>query len=205
MNSLDGSTLFRRARHGSPAAISALFARYGGRLHGLIRLRLGPQLRRRLESRDVMQATMLKAFQGFERFDGSGSRSLMAWLGTIAQAEICDQADFHHRQKRDMARDTSLEGKAAGAVVEQIRTEVSRLQLAADSRRLEQAIDSLRDSQREVILLRWFEELSFPEIGERMGRSAGACRKLFVRAMTALTISLPETSATGPPPRGPGA
>ncbi len=132
---------------------------------------------------------VLKAFVGFERFEGSGSRSLMAWLGTIAQAEICDQADFHHRQKRDMARDTTLDGKAVG-VVEQVLTEVSRLQLAADSERLEEAIETLRESHREMILLRWFEELSFPEIGERLGKSAGACRKLFVRAMTALTLKL---------------
>ncbi len=190
-DSLEGSTLFKRARHGSREAISALFARYGGRLHGLIRLRLGPQLRRRLESRDVLQATMLKAFVGIDRFEGSGSRSRMAWLGTIAQAEICDQADFHGRQKRDLARETTLAAKAED-VAEQIRTEVSRLQLAEDSERLERAIDKLSDSYREVILLRWFEELSFPEIGERMQKSAGACRKLFVRAMTALTVNLPQ-------------
>ncbi len=204
MDSLDGSTLFRRARRGSPEAISALFARYGGRLHGLIRLRLGPQLRRRLESRDVLQATMLKAFVGIERFEGSGSRSLMAWLGTIAQAEICDQADFYGRQKRDLARETSLDGKAGG-VAEQVHTEVSRLQLAEDAERLERAIDGLRDAHREVILLRSFEELSFPEIGERLGRSAGACRKLFVRAMTVLTMSLAETPLMGLPPVDPGA
>ena len=62
MNSQLSSAVFREARRGSPRAISSLFARYGERLHALIRLRLGAGLRRRLESRDILQATLLKAF-----------------------------------------------------------------------------------------------------------------------------------------------
>jgi DNA-directed RNA polymerase specialized sigma24 family protein len=40
--------------------------------------------------------------------------------------------------------------------------------------------------------MRKFEELSFAEIGRRMGRSDDACRMLLVRAMTALTMKLSE-------------
>lgn len=187
----EASALFERARQGSDQAINAVFERYGGRLHALIRLRLGPQLRRRLESRDILQATMLKAFQGIERFAGSGSGSLMAWLGAIAHAEICDQADFHGRQKRDVARDTAVDERAVGLAA-QVRTEVSRIQLAADSERLERAIESLGEARREVILLRSFEELSFPEVGERLGKSPDACRMLYARALTALTLEMRE-------------
>ncbi len=191
MNAEPSSLLFDRARGGSPDAVGALFERYGDRLHALIRLRLGPQLRRRLESRDILQATMLKAFRGIDRFDGSGSRSLMAWLGTIAQAEICDQADFHGRQKRATARETSLDGKVE-PVVQRVRTEASRLQLQADSEQLERAIDALSEPYREVILLRSFEELSFREIGERLDKTADASRMLFARAMAALTLKMRE-------------
>ena len=84
MYSGEGSNILREARHGSPEALEVLFERYGRRLHGLIRLRLGAKLRRQLESRDILQATLLKAFQGIDRFDGSGSGPLMAWLGSIA-------------------------------------------------------------------------------------------------------------------------
>lgn len=184
-----GSSLFTRARRGSVEAVNAIFERYGERLHALIRLRLGANLRRRLESRDILQATLLKAFQGIDRFDGSGSRSLMAWLGTIAQCEICDQADFYRRKMRDAALDTTLDDDL-DPVAEQVRSEVSRLQLEADGVRLERAIDELRKTQREVILLRDFAELTFPEIGEQLGKSSGACRKLYVRALTDLTVKL---------------
>ncbi len=190
MRPQEDSRLFERAREGSLEAVNAIFERYGGRLHALIRARLGPQLRRRLESRDILQATMLKAFRGIGRFEGSGSRSLMAWMGTIARDEICDQADFYGRQKRDAGRDTSLDERVDPIAQQMIHTEASRLQLAADSRRLEQALDGLGEAQREVILLRHYEELSFPEIGERLGKSPDACRMQLARAMTALTMKL---------------
>lgn len=188
----ESSRLLQQARQGSREAVNALFERYGQRLHALIRLRLGPQLRRRLESRDILQATLLKAFEGFERFEGSGSRSLMAWMGTIARDEICDQADFYGRQKRDAARDTTLDERVDPVAQQMIHTEASRLVLEEDSQRLEQALDGLGDTQREIILLRYYEELSFPEISQRLGKSPDACRMQLARAMATLTLKLRE-------------
>jgi RNA polymerase sigma-70 factor (ECF subfamily) len=48
----------------------------------------------------------------------------------------------------------------------------------------------LADDHREVILLRQFEELSWAEVGQRLGRSEEAARKLFARAMAALTVRM---------------
>ncbi len=72
----------------------------------------------------------------------------------------------------------------------QLHTEASRLQLKADAERLEKALDELGEAQREIILLRHFEELSFPEIGEQLGKSPDACRMQLARAMTVLTLKL---------------
>jgi RNA polymerase sigma-70 factor (ECF subfamily) len=185
----NGSSIFREARRGSPEAINALFERYGQRLHLLIRARLGRHLRRRLESRDILQVTLLKAFQGLERFEGSGSRSLMAWLGTIAVDEIREQATFHRRQKRDAARDVTLKS-GLDPVARQVHGEVSRLRLRDEVERLIEALDELTEPHREVILLRSFEELSFKEIAQRLGKSPDACRMLFARAKAALALKM---------------
>lgn len=191
---MDDIQLIREAKEGSETALNTLFGRYGSRLLALIRLRMGPSLRRRLESQDMLQLTMLKAYERLDQFAGDGEKSMMAWLGAIARNEIRDQAKFFGRDGRDAGLDVPLE-IAGSAVAEQLRTEVSRLHLVARAQMLERAIESLDDHHREVVLLRRFEELSYPEIGAHLDKSPDACRMLYVRAMAALTFRLQEVEA----------
>jgi RNA polymerase sigma-70 factor, ECF subfamily len=187
------AVLLRRARDGSGEALGALFEACGARLLALIRLRLGGSLRRDLESRDILQATFLKAFEHLEQFEGSGSRTLMAWLAAIARNEIRDRAQYLGRQRRDAGARVSLHSSLP--VAETVSSHVSRLQIKADTRLLEQALADLSDDHREVIVLRQFEELSFREIGERLGRSEDAARMLFARALAALTVKMKQLKA----------
>jgi RNA polymerase sigma-70 factor, ECF subfamily len=182
--------LLHRAKGGSSEALNYLYDRCAGRLLALIRLRLGRDLRARLESRDILQATLLKSLEHLEDLDGTETRSLMGWLARIAEHEIRDRADYFGRQRRDAAREVPIEDEALPPAL--TRSALSRLVLDEESERLEAALESLSPEHREVILLRKFEELSFGEIGQRMGKSSDAARMLFARAMTALTLKLAE-------------
>jgi len=182
--------LLQRARGGSAEALNELYDRCAARLLGYIRLRLGRDLRARLESRDILQAAMLKSVEHLREFKGGGTRSFLAWLARIAEHEIRDCADHQHRQKRDAAREAPLDDQAPVPAI--TRSALSRVILDEEARRLEEALESLPPEHRDVILMRKFEELSFAEIGRRMGRSDDACRMLLVRAMTALTMKLSE-------------
>jgi RNA polymerase sigma-70 factor (ECF subfamily) len=182
------SLLLRRAKTGSVEAADEVMREVGDKLLALIRLRLGPALRARFESRDILQATLLKGFEHFHEFEGSGKQTLMGWLAIIASNEIRDHAKYHHRARRDLHAEAPLDALAASReVAERVRSEVSRISLKRDLQLLEESLERLEESQREVIVLRKLEELTFPEIGERMGRSAEACRKLFSRAMIVLS------------------
>jgi len=185
------TALLRDARHGSEEALNRLFERSAGKLLALIRLRMGRGLRGQLESRDILQSSLLKAFQSIDRFESDDKQSLMAWLARIAENEIRDQADYFGRQRRDAARLVELD-EGLDQLAARVRSQVSQLVFDEATRKVERALESLEDAQREVIVLRKFEELGFAEIGERMGRSADACRMLFARAMTALTLALQE-------------
>ena len=55
--------LFERARGGSPAEMGAFYERCARKLLPLIRLRMGRDLRGELESRDILQAVLLKSFE----------------------------------------------------------------------------------------------------------------------------------------------
>ena len=116
----------------------------------------------------------------------------MAWLARIAENEIRDQRDYHQRDRRNAARVIELEAGLNGLAAD-VRSQSSRIVLDEALERLEQSIESLNGDQREVLLLRKLEELSFKEIAERMGRTPDACRMLLARAMTALTLRMRET------------
>ncbi len=188
MDGGSGAELLRQAKAGSPEAVNALYARYAGRLLAFIRLRLGRDLRARLESRDILQSALLKSLQHLDDLKANDTRSLMAWLARIAEHEIRDRADFHHRQRREAAREVALEDETPLAALS--RSALSRVILDEEAQRLEEAIESLSAEHREVIVLRKFEDLSFAEIGRRMDRSEDACRMLLARAMTALTLRM---------------
>ena len=188
VRSSDTADLLARAREGSPDALNIIYERISGRLLAYIRLRMGRELRTRLESRDLLQASLLKSFQKIGDFRGTETRSLMAWLARIAEHEILDSVDHLHRQRRDAAREAPLDESAAVPAI--TRSALSRVILGEDARRLEEAMDRLSPEHRDVILMRKFEDLSFGEIAARTGRSEDACRMLLARALTALTVNL---------------
>lgn len=180
--------LLRRAKLGSDAALNLLYEQCAGRLLAYIRLRLGRELRAKLESRDILQATLLKSLTHLHELKGEERESLMAWLARIAEHEIRDRADYHQRQRRDAARELAIDEDVPLAAA--ARSALSQVILDERAQALEAAMDTLAPAHREVILLRTFEELSFPEIARRLGRSEDACRMLFARAMTALTLAM---------------
>ena len=189
----ESTTLLREARLGSREALGELYARYGTRLLAFIRMRMGRDLRQRVESRDILQATLLKSFQRLAQFEGGDGATLMGWLVRIADNEIRDQADYQHRQRRDVAAGVPID---AGGVdlPARVRSALSEAVVSEEAERLGAALEALDPDHREVIALRKLEELSFKEVAARMGRSEDACRMLLARAMVALTLRLRASS-----------
>jgi len=181
----------RDALGGSREALERVYERSAPRLLAFIRLRMGRTLRSKMESRDILQATLMKSFQHLDEFKGSDTQSLAAWLARIAEREIADRVDFHQRQRRDAAREEPLDIEAMGAAVPApVKSALTQAILDEKARHLEAAMDTLSDAHREIILLRKFEELSFGEIARRLDKSEDACRMLLARAMVALTLAM---------------
>lgn len=193
MDRTESTELLHRAKGGCNEALNALLEHCAGKLLALIRLRLGRGLRAHLESQDILQASLLKAFEHITQFERGDTRSLMAWLARIAENEIRDQADYHGRQRRDAARAVPLESELE-TMAAQVRSLVSGIILNEATERLVRALEALDDRYREIIVLRKFEELSFREISERLGKSPDACRMLLARALAALTLKAKEAT-----------
>ena len=188
----DFVVLLEQAKAGSPAAMEALLAQHAPRLLATIRLRMGPALRARVESRDLLQDCLLKAFRSIGSFEGKDSRTFTAWLARIAAHQLADQAIHHGRQRRDAALDAPY-SDGHYAPIQRARSLSSRVALGEQARRIEAVLETLPPHYREVIVLRRLEEYSFEEISGRLDRSPDACRMLFARAMAAMTTRLGQT------------
>jgi len=185
----ESTILLREARQGSREALGELYSRYGARLLAFIRMRIGGDLRARVESRDILQAALMKSFQRLAQFEGGDGATLMGWLMRIAENEIRDQVDYQHRQRRDVSAAVPID---AGGVdlAAQVRSAFSEAVVSEEAERLGAALRALDPDHRDVIVFRKLEELSFKEVAARMGRTEDACRMLLARAMVALTLQL---------------
>lgn len=183
--------LVRRSKDGQREALERLFDRYYDRVVRIVRIRTGAKLRRRVGIEDIVQNTLLVAFQNFDRFEWQGSASLIKWLTRFAGRQVL-RADEHHRAaKRSESRE---EGAADGRASESARP------LSADSRfRVSQSIirreaveildrivadtdGAAPGDWREVILLRDYHGGSWKWVAEEMGRSVEAVQELHRRA-----------------------
>lgn len=181
--------LFEEARLGEADALGAFFDRCARKLLPLIRLKMGRSLRSDLESRDILQAVLMKSFERLGQVHDPGA--VMGWMARMAENEIRDRADYGSRQRRDAARRVPLDTGAA-AIPAPVRQALSQAILNEQAERLARALESLPDAQREIIVLRKLEELSFHEIAVKLGKSDDACRMAFARAMAALTLKMSE-------------
>jgi RNA polymerase sigma-70 factor (ECF subfamily) len=202
MGSDETTRLFLEARDGVQGARDALYERCARKLLPLIRLRMGRALRAELESRDVLQNVLLKTLRKLP--DVEEPRAVMAWLSKVAENELRDLADYQGRQRRDAARRVPLAEEAI-EVPARARQALSLAIANEAADHLERALDTLSDVHREVIVLRKLEELTFPEIAARLGRSEDACRMLFARAMTSLTLALKDVAGAREDVAGPRA
>jgi RNA polymerase sigma-70 factor (ECF subfamily) len=182
--------LLDRSRAGDPAALDALLARLRPYLRLLARTRLGPGLGSRLDESDVVQEALLRVYRGFGQFNGRSVPELLGWVGQIVAHAAATCARGQGADKRDPAREAPGGERLARFLP--AKESDPPAQRDEDAARLAAALERLSDAQRQVIEARFFEQLSFQEIGRRTGKSEGAVRVVCVRGLERLRRELAE-------------
>lgn len=131
----------------------------------------------------MVQETLIRAFRQFDQFVGATDVEFVAWMRAILLNQIVDTIRYHGRSIRDFSRDLAMPAtlecnKSMNASEMLMQKELKE--------RMQVAISLLPDEYREVIILRQEQDLNFPEISERMNRSADAVRMLWGRAILQL-------------------
>jgi RNA polymerase sigma-70 factor (ECF subfamily) len=133
------------------------------------------------ESEELVQETLLAAFDAFPQYRGDGS--VRAWLFGIARRLCGRHVEMRSRReaKLRLVHDTGRGRDASELAMERERAERARAALA-----------KLKPSEREAVVLRYEGDLSFRELAAACGVDEAAARKRVSRALSRLRADLGE-------------
>ncbi len=194
--------LIRDGKGGDAKALNALFARYQERLLRIVRLRLNHELRERLrlQSMDILQDVFMHAFKKLPDFEPTSEGSFLHWLSRIAENAIRDHLDYAAASKRDTLAERSLD---QSLLVSQehlhLRDIIPDGGISPTQHMLKGSIKAtvedllleLDEAERELIIQRKIEGLTFGEMAVLVGKTEDAVRKHFNRSFRKL-VNLAE-------------
>lgn len=200
---VSAESLLRSAKHGETEKLGDLLQLYRNYLKILASTQLDDKLRARVSPSDVVQETLLEAHRDFGDFRGKTEPELLAWLRQILIHNLGRLVERHVlAEKRNVRREVSLDKvhrslERSGVQFRQIADKgcspSSAAQHGEHTRMLADHLAELPDDYRQVIVLRNLEGLAFKEVAESMGRSAGAVRMLWLRAIDLLRDKFHES------------
>ena len=193
--------LLKAARRGDVHCVGRLLEIYRHYLRILATTQIDRRLSARVSPSDIVQETLLEAHRDFVGFRGTTEREFIAWLRQILVNNLARTVERHLiAGKRDVRREVSMDGtrSALERSSERLRSLLidSGHSPSAAAQRHEHAViladvlAELAADYREVIVLRNLEGLSFNDVAERLGRTSGATRMLWLRAIEQLRNKL---------------
>lgn len=190
--------LIQRARAGDDAALSELIDTYRTYLLHVAGREMGPSLNQKLGASDLVQSACLEIQNRFNDFRGESAGEWREWLRRLLVNDVHDaRRRFQDAKKRDVARERRL-FQSDGAMIDPPADRLSpraEAIAAEESALLNNAMAALPEEYQTVLRLRNWDELSFPEIGQRMDRTDEAARKLWARAVARLQQEVDRLTA----------
>jgi len=177
------------AQKGDGKALNELFARYLPRTRRIVACRMGWRLQQLEEHEDLVQATLLRVFQGLERFEARTDGSFRHWVAHLVECTVRNAARDAMRAKRGggtVKRWSELANEDLSAIAFQADdpTPSSVVRGRELESRIEECLLKLPDRHRELVLLRSFCGMSFGEIAEKLGiEKEGTVRQIYSRAV----------------------
>jgi RNA polymerase sigma-70 factor (ECF subfamily) len=195
-NSPDTEALLRDARQGQAGAVDRLLEQHREPIRRMIDLRLDPAIVQRVDASDVVQEVMLEASRRLQEYLENPTMPFNLWLRHLAKDHLIDAHRRHHQaRKRGVDREQPMHRPAwadqsslelAGQLVDPERTPASEAIQQELQKRLHAAIAELDDIDREVILMRHFEQLSNQDVAAALDLTEPAASMRYLRAVRRL-------------------
>jgi RNA polymerase sigma-70 factor (ECF subfamily) len=188
--------LLEAARQGDEAALAALVERHRGRLERMVGLRMDRRLQGRVDPADVVQEAYLAARGKFAQYSADSRLPFFLWLRLEVGQKLVDLHRSHlGAQMRDAGLEVSLHRGPLPQVTSLSLAEhlLGKLTTASHAAmrvelklRVQEALNGMDAQDREVLILRHFEELSNAEAAQVMGIKPSAAVNRYVRALKRL-------------------
>jgi RNA polymerase sigma-70 factor (ECF subfamily) len=169
--------LVDKLRNREPTAVVELCNAYFDRIYRLVFSQVDGD---RDVAQDIAQETFLAAFKSAHRFRGQSK--VYTWLYSIANRKV---ADFYRRRKREgKHRADPLENQVSEAETD------GTVESEETSKSIQQALSCLPLHYKQVLLLKYVEEMPVAEICQVMDRSSKSVEGLLTRARRELRSEL---------------
>lgn len=180
------------ARAGNQAAMGDLMSQCRDYLLLIAKFDHDRDLQAKFGVSDFVQHTMLAACEHLHQFRGRTPEEFNGWVRQILRNEINRARKQFGAQRRKVSREHRMDDSriAQPSIMDLNRTPCSDAVLREQARALNEALSQLPENYRLAIQYREFEDLTFPEIGNRLNLSEEAARKLWRRAITRLETML---------------
>jgi RNA polymerase sigma-70 factor, ECF subfamily len=192
--------LVARAAAGDREAIVELLERYRSRLRRMVALRLDPRLKGRVDASDVIQEGYLDAMRRLDEFIRDPTVPFYIWLRFLVGQRVQEQHRRHlGTPGRDVGREISIyrgamPGASTGALAARLLgklTSPSAAALRAERKiRLQEALNRMDPLDREVLVLRHYEQMSNGDVAAALGLTFKAASKRYTRALERLEAIL---------------
>jgi RNA polymerase sigma-70 factor (ECF subfamily) len=186
MEDLDLESVIERAQGHDAEAIGEIHDRYVRRVFGLCRYMLGS----RENAEDATSDVFLKLQRSIASYDGS--IPFPKWLLRVAGNQCIDVLRRRRRERQVM-----VETEDGAAAIEATSSEPSPLNtviLMAEREQVQAAIARLPENYRVPLVLRYYGELSYDEIGQQLGVQRNHVAALIFRAKQELRRKLAHGS-----------
>jgi RNA polymerase sigma-70 factor, ECF subfamily len=201
-NTPDPDQLLVRAAAGDGAAWGALLTAHQERLARMVAFRMDPRLRGRIDAADVVQDAFVEASEHREDYFRAPTVPLFLWLRGVVSNKLLE-VHRHHlgTRMRDAKRDQPLEAPAkwddtTAALCAYLIAHLTSPSVAAARievrKRLTEALEKMEATDREVLTLRHFEQLTNAEAAQVVGIQERAAAKRYLRALERLKAILSE-------------
>ncbi len=195
--------LLQAAARGNDSALRDLLARHRLRLRRMVAVRLDNRLSARVDPSDIVQEALVDAGRKLVDYARDQPLPFYSWLRQIAQERIIQTHRYHLQSKRrEVGREVAVSCRPADGSTYHLADRLAASgtspsgKVIRDERRalVIDTLEQMVEADREVLVMRYLEGMSFGEIAEVTDATEGAVKVRHFRALGRIRVILSDES-----------